>query len=58
MSPIFVEGRMQPCGRRLCTPELEHINIYKNLIYYQNINMDAEPDLQLLIQSKLFIPLQ
>jgi len=35
---------------------LECIHIYKNLvIYYQNINMDTDPDLQLLIQLKLFI---
>jgi len=33
------------------------MHIYKNLIYCQYINLDTEPDLQLLLQLKLFIPL-
>jgi len=33
------------------------MHIYKNLIYCQYINLDTEPDLQLLMQLKLFMPL-
>jgi len=33
------------------------MHIYLNLIYCQYINLDTEPDVQLIMQLKLFIPL-
>jgi len=43
--------------KNVCIGLLECIHINKNLIYYQNINVDSDPDLQLLVLLKLFIPL-